>query len=114
MRTYSRPALAITNNTAYDTGLTVSKVMNRHTLRFGFQHRRYFDNWNAQRNVPVSPTGPLTASGRQRLRRSNAYGMGAFRSGHHQSGRRHRADDARQHFTTTPRSQEISPTPRLR
>ncbi|MEJ7606543.1 MAG: hypothetical protein WKF37_09800 [Bryobacteraceae bacterium] len=35
---------SITNNTTYDNGLTGTKLVGRHTLRFGGQYRRYYDN----------------------------------------------------------------------
>ncbi|MCL4854237.1 MAG: TonB-dependent receptor, partial [Bryobacteraceae bacterium] len=75
--------LAITNNTSYDTGLTTTKILNRHTLRFGFQHRRYYDNvWNAGNGTfrfmanPVHQTAGVDFGYASDL--SNAYAMGAF------------------------------------
>lgn len=41
----SSASLAVTNTTTYDTGLGVTKILDRHTLKFGFQHHRYFDNF---------------------------------------------------------------------
>lgn len=44
-------ALNIKNYTTFDTGATVTKIFGRHTVKTGFQHTRYFDNFSA------SPSG---------------------------------------------------------
>ncbi len=38
-------ALSVTNSTTYNFGSTVTKVLARHTLKFGGEHRRYYDNF---------------------------------------------------------------------
>jgi hypothetical protein len=35
----------IRNSTTYDFGATGTKFINNHTLKFGFEHRRYYDNF---------------------------------------------------------------------
>jgi hypothetical protein len=40
------PSEAWNASTTYDSSLSVSKILNRHSLKFGFQHRRYYDNFN--------------------------------------------------------------------
>ncbi len=37
----------VTNSTAYQADLSVSKILQRHTLKFGYEHRRYYDNFLA-------------------------------------------------------------------
>lgn len=36
---------AITNSTTYEVSISMTKVLNRHTLKFGYEHRRYYDNF---------------------------------------------------------------------
>ncbi|MDZ4796976.1 MAG: TonB-dependent receptor, partial [Bryobacteraceae bacterium] len=77
---------AVTNNTTYDTGLTMTRILNRHTIRYGVQHRRYFDNlWNSGNGTfrfmanPVHRTAGVDFGYGSDL--SNAYAMGAFLAG---------------------------------
>jgi len=32
-------------NTTYQAGVSMTKILNRHTLKFGYEHRRYYDNY---------------------------------------------------------------------
>jgi len=41
----SSQSLAITNSTTYDFGITTTKLLGRHTIKTGVQHRRYYDNF---------------------------------------------------------------------
>jgi hypothetical protein len=40
-----RAATSITNSTTYDFAPTVTKILAKHTLKFGADHRRYYDNF---------------------------------------------------------------------
>jgi hypothetical protein len=33
------------NLTTYDAGVSMTKILNHHTLKFGYEHRRYYDNY---------------------------------------------------------------------
>ena len=35
------------NLTTYDTGVSITKILNHHTLKFGYEHRRYYDNYSS-------------------------------------------------------------------
>jgi hypothetical protein len=39
------PAFQVNNSTSYDVTPSLVKVLNRHTLKFGYEHRRYYDNF---------------------------------------------------------------------
>ncbi len=38
-------ALAVTNSTTYNAAVSMVKILNRHTVKFGYEHRRYYDNF---------------------------------------------------------------------
>jgi hypothetical protein len=40
------PSESYTASTTYDTSLALTKILTRQTLKFGYQHRRYYDNFN--------------------------------------------------------------------
>lgn len=53
-------SVAITNSTTYAFAPTVTKVLAKHTLKFGVEHRRYYDNFlnsggSNQMNFMVNP-----------------------------------------------------------
>jgi hypothetical protein len=35
------------NLTTYDAGVSLTKILNNHTLKFGYEHRRYYDNYQS-------------------------------------------------------------------
>ncbi len=42
-----QPDFSVANSTTYQGNVTIAKVLGRHTLQTGFEHRRYYDNyWN--------------------------------------------------------------------
>jgi hypothetical protein len=38
------------NLTTYDAGVSITKILNHHTLKFGYEHRRYYDNYSSGAN----------------------------------------------------------------
>ena len=38
-------ALSVTNSTTYNVAVSMVKILNRHTVKFGYEHRRYYDNF---------------------------------------------------------------------
>jgi hypothetical protein len=56
-----RAAQNILNSTTYNFGSTATKIMAKHTLKFGFEHRRYYDNFinSASSNVMNFMVDPL-------------------------------------------------------
>ncbi len=74
---------SVVNNTTYDFGITATKIVQRHTVKFGVQHRRYYDNFfNAGNGVfsfiasPVHETAGVDFGSGSII--SNAYGTAAF------------------------------------
>ena len=39
------PSTSVTNSTTYNAGASLVKILNRHTVKFGYEHRRYYDNY---------------------------------------------------------------------
>ncbi|MEJ7616314.1 MAG: hypothetical protein WKF30_04930, partial [Pyrinomonadaceae bacterium] len=42
----NKPASSSQNSTAYNATIALSKVFARHTVKFGYEHRRYYDNFS--------------------------------------------------------------------
>lgn len=41
----NKPATSTQNSTTYNATVAMSKILTRHTLKFGYEHRRYYDNF---------------------------------------------------------------------
>ncbi|MDQ3253560.1 MAG: TonB-dependent receptor, partial [Acidobacteriota bacterium] len=39
------PNTSVTNSTTYNAGASMVKILSRHTVKFGYEHRRYYDNY---------------------------------------------------------------------
>ena len=63
----------VANSTTFNTAVTATKVFSGHTMKFGFEHRRYYDNFyqRRRRNQRDELYGepPAPVSGRLRPRR---------------------------------------------
>ena len=82
----SSQTVAVTNSTTYDFGLTATKILGSHTVKFGVQHRRYFDNFfNSGSGAfsfiaePVHQIAGVDFGYGSDI--SNAYGLAAFEIG---------------------------------
>lgn len=78
--------LAVNNATSYNLGIGATKVAGRHTLKFGGEHRRYYDNFfnSGGGNYtfiasPVHQTAGVDFGSGSEI--SNAYGLAAFMVG---------------------------------
>jgi len=51
------------NSTTYDASLGMTKILNRHTVKFGYEHRRYYDNFynSASSEFRFQSTRPITS-----------------------------------------------------
>ena len=41
------PSLQQAVNTTYHAGVSMTKLLNKHTVKFGYEHRRYYDNYGS-------------------------------------------------------------------
>ncbi|MBA3439985.1 MAG: TonB-dependent receptor [Pyrinomonadaceae bacterium] len=39
------PSFGVENSTTFNTSASMVKILNRHSLKFGYEHRRYYDNY---------------------------------------------------------------------
>ncbi len=53
----------VTNSTTYDVHLGLVKTLNKHMLRFGYEHRRYYDNFTNGSNAYMLTTGRTVKRG---------------------------------------------------
>lgn len=73
----------VTASTTYNAGGSMTKILGRHTLKIGYEHRRFYDNfWNAGGGVfrfianPVHQIAGVDYGWTSDI--SNAYGMASF------------------------------------
>ncbi|MEJ7710180.1 MAG: hypothetical protein WKF84_10020 [Pyrinomonadaceae bacterium] len=51
----TEPRVGVVNSTTYNPSVSMIKILNRHTVKFGYEHRRYYDNFiNARRRKLLS------------------------------------------------------------
>lgn len=53
----------VTNATTYDVNLAMVKTLNKHMLRFGYEHRRYYDNFTNGSSAYMLTTGRTVKRG---------------------------------------------------
>jgi hypothetical protein len=69
------PSDAITVSTTYDFALSGTKILNKHTIKFGVEHRRYYDNF-----VNIGGYNPFTFTGNPVASTSGDHGFGSASS----------------------------------
>ncbi len=53
----------VTNSTTYDANVSMVKILSKHMLRFGYEHRRYYDNFTNGSNAYMLTTGRTVKQG---------------------------------------------------
>ena len=66
------PNEAVTVTTTYDFGITGTKLLNRHTLKFGWESRRYYDNF-----LNMGGYNPFTFDGNAVAQTTGDHGFGS-------------------------------------
>jgi len=66
------PSNAITVSTTYDFNFSATKILSRHTLKFGVEHRRYYDNF-----VNIGGYNPFTFDGNAVAATTGDHGFGS-------------------------------------
>lgn len=53
----------VTNSTTYNANVSMVKILDKHMLRFGYEHRRYYDNFTNGSNAYMLTTGRTVKQG---------------------------------------------------
>lgn len=43
----NQPRVSVANSTTFNPSVSMIKILDRHTVKFGYEHRRYYDNFSA-------------------------------------------------------------------